>query len=90
MMLCAIYYRGGNIWAMMIMHAMIDFGPLFQSAFTVSDTTSADVISKITPASLVIQIPAIVITLFLLRKSKTKEIVSNLQTGEYPAPKRKS
>ena len=82
MLLCAVYYRGGNIWALMIMHALIDFGPLFEATFTTSGTTSADVIGNINPLALVTQIPAVLIALFLLRKSKMDEIVTNLQTGE--------
>ena len=77
--LCAGYYRGGSIWAMMIIHALIDFGPLFESTFTVSQATDADAINQITWVTLIPAIPYAIMAVIFLRKKKIPEIVEKLQ-----------
>lgn len=87
MMLTAIYYRCGNIWAMILIHAFIDFGPLFASAFTTAGETQAGVINRLNPSSMILAVPMILITVWLLRKSRMEELVENLQ-NRYPRIKK--
>ena len=85
---CAIYLRGGSIWGMMILHAMVDGSSLFdgffyQSAAVAAEAASSGAIESINSLGLLNLIPivwCIPLALFLLRKKKTQEIIARRQT----------
>lgn len=85
---CAIYLRGGSIWGMMILHAMIDGSSLFdgffyQSATVAAEAASSGAIESVNSLGLLNLIPivwCIPLALFLLRKKKTQEIIARRQT----------
>lgn len=84
---CAIYLRGGSIWGMMILHAMVDGSSLFdgffyQSAAVAAEAASSGTIESINSLGLINLIPivwCIPLALFLLRKKKTQEIIERHQ-----------
>lgn len=74
----AVYYRGGNIWVLMLIHCIVDAGGLFRSAFT----TEADKVADINNLSLngLIMVPIyLAVTIFLLRKKKMNEVLDNIK-----------
>ena len=78
MFMTAVYFRGGNLWALMLMHTLIDSSGLFQSSFTTM-STAVDDINKLHMGSLLL-IPVYVgLTAFLLRKAKMESVLMNLQ-----------
>ena len=83
MLITAIYYRGGSIFAVILMHAFVDFGPLFAATFTVGDAEQAAVINGLSLASIVIAVPIVLVVIWILRKSRMPEIIENLAEG-YP------
>ena len=83
LMLVAIYYRGGSIYAMILIHAMIDIGPLFASTFTTQDTVIADAINELQIQGMFLAIPMVILAVWLMRKSRMPEIIENIQK-EYP------
>ena len=74
----AIYFRGGSLWVMIMIHCFTDAGGLFRSAFT----TSATNVGEINDLSLtgMIMIPVYLgLTAFLLRKKKMDAVLENLR-----------
>lgn len=74
----AIYFRGGNLWVLMMIHCFTDAGGLFRSAFT----TAATAVGEINDLSItgLIMIPVYLgITAFLLRKKKMDAVLENLR-----------
>ena len=49
LLLAAIYLRGGNIWVLMLIHALVDAGALLESTFTVTTVTKVDAVSSQNP-----------------------------------------
>lgn len=72
--LSAIYLRGGNLWVLILMHALTDAASLFAATFTRTVTT-VDVINELSIVNLSPLVIFGAIGLFLLRKSKCDEIV---------------
>ena len=71
----AIYLRGGNIWLVALIHAVIDFVGLFDSTFIISEVTETDQMSNLSSIGPLVTIPAgILIAMFLFRKSKRQEV----------------
>ena len=79
----AVYLRGGNLWAMMILHAFIDASLMFTTLFVKSSQDDAigyiannkqtyDTATIIGKVGLCVL--CLVVTLFILRKSKCEEI----------------
>ena len=78
----AAYLRGGNIWVMIFLHALVDSGGLFAAAFLADDTTAADAINGLNPDTwYVLPIFYTVLTVILLRKSKIPEALENLSSA---------
>ncbi len=76
--LTAVYYRGGNLWTMMLIHSITDAGGLFRSAFT----NEADKVGDINNLSLngLIMVPIyLALAIFLLRKKKMDAVLDNLK-----------
>ena len=74
----AIYFRGGNLWVLMMIHCFTDAGGLFRSAFT----TAATAVGEINDLSItgLIMIPVYLgLTAFLLRKKKMDAVLENLR-----------
>ena len=79
----AIYYRGGNLWVLMIIHCLTDAGGLFRSAFTTA-VTKAGEINELNITGLIMIPVYLGITVFLLRKKKMDAVLENLrQAAEY-------
>ena len=76
----AIYLRGGNIWILMLIHAIVDAGALLESTFTITAVTAVDEVSSQNPFGAVIVVCMhICLTLFLLRKSKHPAVFARLE-----------
>ena len=76
--LAAVYYRGGNLWTMMLIHSITDAGGLFRSAFT----NEADKVGDVNNLSLngLIMVPIyLALAIFLLRKKKMDAVLDNLK-----------
>lgn len=80
MMFGAVYLRGGNIWFMVLLHAIIDASPFFEALFFKSNMNETDAINQINPMAALIIVPLMVgVTLFLLRKSQHPEILGRME-----------
>ena len=80
LLFAAIYLRGGNIWLLMLIHALVDAGALLESTFTVTTVTKVDEVSNLNPWGAVINICMhICVALFLLRKSKQPAVFARLE-----------
>ena len=74
----AIYFRGGNIWVMMLIHALTDAPGLFHTLFTVTDVTQIDALNESSFEEWYLYPVFLLLTVFLLRKKKMAEITANL------------
>ena len=80
MMFTAIYYRGGNIWLLIMVHALMDGVAAFQGLFVLQDGVATDLVEIVgsqafTPGSLISPVLGLIITFFLLRKNKSEEVI---------------
>lgn len=73
----AIYFRGGNLWALVLLHCITDAGGLFRSAFTTAATAAGEV-NELSITGLIMIPVYLGITFFLLRKSKMAAVTENL------------
>lgn len=73
----AIYFRGGNLWALVLLHCITDAGGLFRSAFTTA-ATAAGQVNELSVTGLVMVPVYIAIAVFLLRKKKMDAVLENL------------
>lgn len=79
----AVYFRGGNFWALVLIHSLTDAGGLFRSAFTTAETT-VGAINNLSITGMVMIPIYLGITVFLLRKKKMDAVFENLkQASEY-------
>ncbi len=78
MVLTAVYYRGGSLWALVFLHALTDSASMFRSNFT-ELATDLDDINQLSPLSLILIPVFFLLLLFLLRKKKMGEILDHLQ-----------
>ena len=80
LLFAAIYLRGGNLWVLMLIHALVDAGALLESTFTVTTVTKVDEVSNLNPWGAVINICMhTCLALFLLRKSKQPAVFARLE-----------
>lgn len=80
LLLAAIYLRGGNIWILILIHAINDAAPYLESKFTVSTATKVDAVSQQNPWGSVLIVGIYTcIALFLLRKSKQPAVFARLE-----------
>ena len=77
----AIYFRGGNLWALVLIHCLTDAGGLFRSAFTTA-ATAAGVLNDISITGMIMIPVYIGITIFILRRSKMDAVIDNLKQAE--------
>ena len=87
----AVYLRGGNLWALMVLHGFTDLGLMSKNLLT--KTYSSDAVefiashkdTTINPAQLVVNLVLwtifICLTLFMLRKKKCGEIIERFGSG---------
>lgn len=73
----AIYFRGGSLWALVLLHCMTDAGGMFRSAFTTAATQTGQV-NELSVTGLVMVPIYIGIAVFLLRKKKMDAVLENL------------
>ncbi len=74
MLFSAIYYRTGNLWICVLLHAGLDAGSLLDTGIFVSDTTIVDVVSSFSLANLTPCLTYGLPILFLLRRRKNFEV----------------
>lgn len=75
----AIYLRGGNIWFLVLLHALVDSFGFFTSSFLVTETTGIQEINNIDFEGLIVIPIILLITIFLLRKSKRQELFDRIK-----------
>lgn len=76
----AIYLRGGNIWVPILIHALVDFSGVFNAMFLVGGGTATDKINTLSILSALWNLPLpLLVTAFLLRKSKHAEILERMK-----------
>ena len=80
--LAAIYLRGGSLWALIIMHTLVDSASMFKASFTTNNGTMADAIGELSLGNLTPFFVLSLLTLFLLRKEKCDEIIERYKTAE--------
>ena len=80
---CAIYLRGGSIWAIALLHSLNDLFPVITSTFTNAEKNLSEVqvISNYRPGLIQIIFLAgyLLVAAFLLRKSKRQKIFDRIQ-----------
>lgn len=86
MLFTAIYLRTKNIWVVVLLHAFNDFAALLSSGVFYQGTLQA-VISSYSANNLVVLIPFLVTTCFLLRRSKMNEILEITENSKTRASK---
>ena len=77
----AIYFRGGNIWVMIFIHALINSSGLFETLFTVTETAHIDAINASSFEGWYLYPVLLTFTILLLRKSKITEVIANLRSA---------
>lgn len=76
----AVYLRSGNIWALILLHALEDSVGLFESTFTVTTVTKYDQVSNLNVGGTILMACVhICLALFLLRKSKQPAVFAHLE-----------
>ncbi len=75
MALTAIYYRSKNIWAVIILHAFLDFCAMLPTGIFGGSITE-DISSYSPIMAITSSLPYLIVTLFLLRKSKMPQVLS--------------
>lgn len=80
MVFTAIYLRGGNIWVVALLHALVDASGLFGISFTITEATFADEIGSLNLyGALFLLVLHTAFTMYLLRKSKRADILARLE-----------
>ncbi len=80
-LLNAIYMRGGNIFVLILIHAIIDASGLFKTFFIKEiHLTNIDAINQTSYTELFYIPLYLLLAIFLLRKSKLEEVKENLKT----------
>lgn len=74
----AVYFRGGNIWALILVHALTDTNSLFEGKFT-EISSDIESINGLSLASLIMFPVFIGMAAFLLRKKKISGIVEKFR-----------
>lgn len=72
--LCAVYLRSGNLWAVALVHALIDLVALSKSIFLTQ--TRVEAVNSLGWESLFGMVIFVLPAIFLLRPSKSREIVA--------------
>lgn len=70
----AIYFRGGNLWALVLLHSLTDTASLFGALFT-KNNTLVDSINTLGLINLTPVVTMLLLTAFLLRPKKIAEII---------------
>ena len=78
-LLNAIYLRGGNIFVLILIHVIVDASGLFNYLFLETNITISDSINNMQYTPLFLAPLYLLLTFFLLRKSKLKEIKKTLE-----------
>ena len=75
----AIYLRGGNLWFLVLTHAIVDFSGLFESTFVKNNISDAEQINSISTTAPLFLLPvSLLFTAFLLRKKKLPDIIERM------------
>lgn len=80
MAFAAIYFRTGNIWVTVVLHAFIDICAIITGGLYTGEL--AETISGYQPIQLIGVIPYVILLLVLLRKKKMDQIISRLKEAQ--------
>lgn len=79
MFFTAIYFRGGNIWVLILLHSLTDTPAFFEQLFLEKcNTTSIDVINNQSVYGLVFVPIFLILTYIILRKNKMQIAIDNI------------
>jgi len=76
MALGAIYIRTKNFWALVFIHAFIDFAALITSGLFVSEVSIVDTVSSYSALNLISILPYLIVILVLLRPGALRKITA--------------
>ena len=79
--LTAVYYRGGNIWALILIHTITDMASLFLSSFT-NNSSFIDDLNTIGIQSFIMLPVYILIVVFLYRNKKINDVFNNISENK--------
>ncbi|MBR6548771.1 MAG: CPBP family intramembrane metalloprotease [Clostridia bacterium] len=79
-MFCAVYLRGGNVFAIMLIHSLVDFSGLFQSLFLKNNGNEIDQMNQLSWNSMIMIPLFFLLVAFLLRKSKRPAVLERMET----------
>ena len=79
--LTAVYYRGGNIWALVLIHTITDMASLFLSSFT-NNSSFIDDLNTIGIQSFIMLPAYILIVVFLYRNKKINDVFNNISENK--------
>ncbi len=82
--LAAVYLRGGNIWALVLVHAITDGASMFGSLFTDNNGTVIDVMDSIGLMNITPFFVFWCIGTFLLREQECEKIIERFRQKETP------
>lgn len=71
----AVYLRGGNLWAVVLIHALMNANSLFSATFTSADTPLA-LLNRLTAANLAPLMLFLPLLVWLLRPSRCRRVVA--------------
>ena len=79
--LTAVYYRGGNIWALILIHTITDMASLFLSSFT-NNKSFIDDLNTIGVQSFIMLPVYVLIVVFLYRNKKINDVFNNVSENK--------
>ena len=79
--LTAVYYRGGNIWALILIHTITDMASLFLSSFT-NNSSFIDDLNTIGIQSFIMLPVYVLIVVFLYRNKKINDVFNNVSENK--------
>ena len=77
----AVYYLGGNIWSLILIHMITDSASGMQYIF-LKATGENDAINSLSIVNLVPALVFVLVTVYILRPQKMSEAIDNLRENE--------
>lgn len=82
--LAAVYLRGGNLWALILVHAITDGASMFQAIFTENNGTMVDMMDSLSIMNITPFFVFWCIGTFLLREQECEKIIEKFKIEETP------